>query len=184
MEGTKMTRSLSSLLITLLSITMILIVSCGGAQLTITTTPTTSTPLTTNSTTEPPTVTKTISPTTSKELVPKSVNYSQPGSSEGALEIIIQPQDENGQLLNVEGWLSVTLWAIDENSSKGEIIQQWPKFWFTKSTFIENYGNQMGLLYMDFVPDLGEIAFIQLTLTVGNANVTTEGLVSLYDQLC
>ena len=159
-----------------LAIVMVLIGACTPAALTTSTSPPTTTTASPTTTTEPPTTT-----TPPEGPILKSLGFSEtPDSNLTFLHIVIMPRDESGQLLSVNGNLSVKIWdEIPGNNSDAIPIQQWDNIPVTEYNFTDDVGNDITLEYNEFVPEWENQDYIMLTLTVGAISVTTGRIIYL-----
>lgn len=105
-----------------------------------------------------------------------------PASVPEGIDIVIQPWDEDGNLMNIEGRISVILWADlqtdpeADNAIKGKILREWQDVPVLQSEFEDGGGTWVLLPYDDdFWPsDFGQGGILQIALKVGATTTLSE----------
>ena len=101
------------------------------------------------------------------------------------LNIIVYPQNEEGQLLSVDGILNVEIWSEDISDNSEVIpLQQWDNVPITQESFKNDIGNDIILEYNEFVPELEKQYYVMLTLTVDDISVHTTSIMYLIYTEC
>jgi hypothetical protein len=91
------------------------------------------------------------------------------------LELIVYTLDQNGQLMPVEGTISVKLWDRPSffEDVKGDLLQEWYDVPLTASDFYDTTGYFLSLPYYDFRPHSASIGYVQAVITVNGQVVSS-----------
>jgi hypothetical protein len=101
------------------------------------------------------------------------------------LDIILLPQGQDGQTLNIEGKLEVKLWELADpvNNGLGDLLGEWTGVPVTSTDFTSG-GTLVKLDFQGFKPVPGQMGYIRLTLTAGGRSVSGEGPFQVLKESC
>jgi hypothetical protein len=107
------------------------------------------------------------------------------GTSLQHLDIILLPQGQDGQTLNIVGTLEVKLWDLADpvNLGLGDLLGEWTSVPVTAADFTSG-GTLVKLDFQGFKPVPGQMGYIRLTLTAGGRSVSAEGPFQVLKESC
>jgi multidrug efflux pump subunit AcrA (membrane-fusion protein) len=84
-----------------------------------------------------------------------------------SFDFAVIPCDQNGNVLDVDGTISVKLWSVENGDfvDPGQLIQEWDNVKLDQQDFIEDVGTMVSLPYVNYRPASGTSAFAQVTVT-------------------
>ena len=93
-----------------------------------------------------------------------------------SFDFAVVPRDQNDNVIEVDGILSIKLWAVENGNfaNPGQQIQEWDNVKLDPQEYIEGVGIMVSLPYVDYRPAAGTSAFVEVQLSTGGRNVASE----------
>jgi hypothetical protein len=101
------------------------------------------------------------------------------------MDIVILPQGEDGQPLNIEGTLTVKLWELADpvNNGLGDLLGEWTGVQVTAKEFT-SAGMLVKLDFHGFRPAPGLMGYLELEVTAGGRSLKAEGPFQVLKESC
>jgi hypothetical protein len=101
------------------------------------------------------------------------------------LDVVLLPQGNDGQTLNIEGTLDIKLFELSDpvNLGLGDLLQQWSGVQVTAKDFT-SAGLLVKLDFQGFKPVPGQMGYLEIKLTAGGRSVSAEGPFQVLKESC